>query len=68
MTHETAQRLRSIRMNRALSVAELAAASGVSDDTIRRVEAGSHRPQMRTARELAKALGVPVVELLGDVA
>lgn len=68
MTHEPLLRLRAIRVNRALSVAELAAAAGVSDDTIRRIESGERAPQMRTARALAAALDVRVADLLGDAA
>lgn len=50
--------LRTIREARALSLAELAALSGVSANTIYRLEHGAPAPFPRTVRKLAAALGV----------
>jgi transcriptional regulator with XRE-family HTH domain len=49
-----------------LSQEELAEASGVSAATIVQVELGHRRPQGRTLRKLAAALGVEVADLLEE--
>jgi transcriptional regulator with XRE-family HTH domain len=49
-----------------LSQEELADASGVSAATIVQVELGNRRPQGRTLRKLAAALGVEVADLLEE--
>jgi transcriptional regulator with XRE-family HTH domain len=54
------------RTKRGLTQAELAAASGVPERTISRLESGAHKkPQSETVRKLAKALGVRYAALLG---
>jgi transcriptional regulator with XRE-family HTH domain len=53
---ELGQRVRQLRVQRALTQAELAAASGVGRATVNRVEAGTVTPQLRTLRSLAGAL------------
>ncbi len=50
--------LRELRDRASLSQAELAEKSGVSRATIADLEAGKRKPQPRTRRKLAKALGV----------
>ena len=58
------QRLRHLRVQRALSLRALAERSGVAFDTINKLELG-HRPaRLVTSRKLADALGVEAKELL----
>jgi transcriptional regulator with XRE-family HTH domain len=62
-----AQQLRELREQRALSIRELSALSGVNYNSIWRIEAGRTGAQPRTIRKLAKALGVEPRELVkGD--
>jgi transcriptional regulator with XRE-family HTH domain len=58
--------LRVARAEAGLTKVELAARSGVSRDTIARLERGSSEPQERTLYKLAAALGVGVAELLEE--
>ena len=58
------QRLRQLRVQRALSLRALAQRSGVAFDTINKLELG-HRPaRLVTIRKLAEALGVEPKELM----
>jgi integrase len=58
------QRLRQLRVERALSLRALAQRSGVAFDTINKLELG-HRPaRLVTIRKLAKALEVEPKELM----
>jgi transcriptional regulator with XRE-family HTH domain len=58
------QRLRQLRVERALSLRALAERSGVAFDTINKLELG-HRPaRLATIRKLADALGVEPKELM----
>ncbi len=58
------QRLRQLRIERALSLRALAQRSGVAFDTINKLELG-HRPaRLVTIRKLAEALGVEPRELM----
>ena len=58
------QRLRQLRVQRALSLRALAERSGVAFDTINKLELG-HRPaRLVTIRKLAEALGVQPRELM----
>ncbi len=58
------QRLRHLRVERALSLRALAQRSGVAFDTINKLELG-HRPaRLVTIRKLAEALGVEPQELM----
>ena len=59
-------RLRELRRQRVLSMRELEERSGVSYNTIWRLENGLTGAQPRTIRKLAKALDVDPTELLGD--
>ncbi len=59
------KRLRQLRHERVLSMRELEEASGVSYNTIYRLENGITGGQPRTIRKLARALGVDAVELVG---
>ena len=58
------QRLRQLRIERALFLRALAQRSGVAFDTINKLELG-HRPaRLVTIRKLADALGVELKELM----
>ena len=52
-------------MKNNLSRQELAEKAGLSREYIRLLEAGLYDPTVGTMQRLAKALGVPVAELLG---
>ncbi len=56
-------RLREMRLDRGLSQEELHKATGISRDTISRLETGKRRAHPRTVRKLAEALGVAPWEL-----
>lgn len=60
------QRLRELRKHRVLSMRELEERSGVSYNTIWRLEAGRQGAQPRTIRKLAEALGVEPHELIRE--
>jgi DNA-binding XRE family transcriptional regulator len=45
-------------------VVALAAASGVSRNTIRAIERGGHKPSLRTAEKLAAAMKIELVALI----
>jgi transcriptional regulator with XRE-family HTH domain len=51
-------RLRTLRLEQALTQAELAKEAGVSEFTVLRLEQCKGRPYPTTIRKLAKALGV----------
>lgn len=56
-----------LRLFQGLSAVELAERSGVSLETISRVENGKHKPQKKTVEKLAEALGVKPKHLDPDV-
>ena len=58
------QRLRELRRERALALRELGELSGISLQTIWRIEAGRQGAHPRTIRKLAGALGVDPSELV----
>ncbi len=61
------ERLRELRRERALALRELGELSGISLQTIWRIEAGRQGAHPRTIRKLAQALGVEPAELVkGD--
>jgi transcriptional regulator with XRE-family HTH domain len=57
--------LRALRLDRALSQRDLAAAAGVAQATITRLEQGHRAAYPSTVRKLAKALGVDPLALYG---
>ena len=62
-------RLRAVREAAGLSQLALSAASGVTNDTISRLELGRRAPQADTIERLARALGVePVALAVGEPA
>lgn len=58
------ERLKELRRDRVLSLRELEERSGVSYNTIWRIEDGRQGAHPRTVRKLAEALGVEPSELL----
>ena len=56
-------KLKSARLRAELTLPELAAASGTSQATISRLEAGLFEPQYGTLLKLARALRLPLDEL-----
>jgi transcriptional regulator with XRE-family HTH domain len=58
------QRLRELRVERALSLRALAERSGVAYDTINKLELGQRPARLSTIRKLAEALGVEPRELM----
>lgn len=64
MTSRLAKRLKQLRADRGLTQAALAQRAGVTLSYVGRLEIGMHDPQLSTLRKLAKALKVPVADLL----
>ncbi len=58
-------RLRELRRRRGLTLAELAATTGISESTLSRLESGGRRPNLELLLPLARAYGVPLDELVG---
>ncbi len=61
------ERLKELRRERVLSLRELEEMSGVSYNTIWRIEDGRQGAHPRTVRKLADALGVRPSELIREV-
>ncbi|MCA1740166.1 MAG: helix-turn-helix domain-containing protein [Actinobacteria bacterium] len=60
-------RLKDLRIRRALTQEELAAKADIGKNTVNRIERNLNEPHMSTLRKLAQALGVEPHELLeGD--
>jgi len=60
------ERLKELRRERVLSLQELEERSGVSYNTIWRIEDGRQGAHPRTVRKLAEALGVKPSELIRE--
>jgi transcriptional regulator with XRE-family HTH domain len=60
-----AMKLKALRKERGWKQPDLAKKAGLSPGYIARLETGRHDPKLSTLLKLAKALGVPVTELLG---
>jgi transcriptional regulator with XRE-family HTH domain len=60
---ETMSRLRELREEAVLTVRELSTLSGVSEDTITKIENGHRKARPSTVRKLAKVLSVEPQEL-----
>ena len=58
-------KLKECREAKGLTVAALAEQAWLPTDYLDEVESGQMRPDFKTVCRLAKALGVPVTELLG---
>lgn len=64
---ELRERLRAARLERNMTVAELAEASLLSKGFISQVESGRSNPSLASLQRIASALGVPLASLLGEV-
>jgi quercetin dioxygenase-like cupin family protein/DNA-binding XRE family transcriptional regulator len=60
------EKIKSVRIAKALSPAELARQSGISEADLARMEANELAPPLGAIINLAKALAVPVGDLFGD--
>jgi transcriptional regulator with XRE-family HTH domain len=58
-------RLRALRQKREITLAELAAETGISVSTLSRLESGGRRPTLELLLPLAQAHGVPLDDLVG---
>jgi transcriptional regulator with XRE-family HTH domain len=58
-------RLRVLRRQRGFTLAELAAATGISESTLSRLESGGRRPTLELLLPLARTYGVPLDDLVG---
>ncbi|WP_431983318.1 XRE family transcriptional regulator [Streptomyces qinglanensis] len=58
-------RLRALRRRRGLTLAELAAATGVSESTLSRLESGRRRATLELLLPLTRAYDVPLDDLVG---
>ena len=60
------ERLKTLRMRRALTQEELAQKAGLSKNAVNRLEVDKTEPRMSSRRKLAKALDVDPSELIGE--
>jgi transcriptional regulator with XRE-family HTH domain len=58
-------RMRKLRRERGVTLAELSRTTGISESTLSRLESGSRRPNLELLLPLARAYGVPLDELVG---
>lgn len=58
-------RLRALRRQRGITLADLAETTGISESTLSRLESGGRRPTLELLLPLARAYGVPLDELVG---
>jgi transcriptional regulator with XRE-family HTH domain len=58
------QKLRELRVEKALSLRTLGERTGVAYDTINKLELGRRPARLSTIRKLAEALGVEPIELM----
>ncbi|WP_181773736.1 helix-turn-helix domain-containing protein [Amycolatopsis pittospori] len=58
-------RLRALRKQRGLTLADLSAATGTSESTLSRLESGGRRPTLELLLPLARVYGVPLDDLVG---
>ena len=58
--------LRRIRTEQGKSQRALAAAAGITQAALFRIESGEADPRLSTLRKLAEALGVTVAEIIGE--
>jgi len=62
--HAIGHRFRRLRVLRSMTQEKLAEASGLSPDTVRRIEQGQFSPSVVTLSKLCNGLGVEVGDLL----
>jgi transcriptional regulator with XRE-family HTH domain len=58
-------RLRALRRQRGCTLADLSAATGISESTLSRLESGGRRPTLELLLPLARTYGVPLDDLVG---
>jgi transcriptional regulator with XRE-family HTH domain len=58
-------RLRALRKRRRMTIADVAARTGISASTLSRLESGGRRPNLELLLPLARVYGVPLDELVG---
>ncbi|WP_207839349.1 XRE family transcriptional regulator [Williamsia soli] len=58
-------RLRALRRERAITLAELSESTAISESTLSRLESGGRKPTLELLLPLAKAYGIPLDELVG---
>ncbi len=58
-------RLRALRRQRGITLADLSATTGISESTLSRLESGGRRPNLELLLPLARAHNVPLDELIG---
>jgi transcriptional regulator with XRE-family HTH domain len=58
-------RLRALRKERDITLAELSTATGISESTLSRLESGGRKPTLELLLPLARAHGIPLDELVG---
>jgi transcriptional regulator with XRE-family HTH domain len=58
-------RLRALRRQRGVTLADLAARTGISESTLSRLESGRRRPNLELLLPLARAFSLPLDELVG---
>lgn len=63
--NEVGPRLRRVRRDRGVTLAELSAATGISVSTLSRLESGQRKPSLELLLPLARAHQVPLDELVG---
>lgn len=63
--HAVGPRLQALRQRRGLSLADLAAATGISTSTLSRLETGQRRPSLELLLPLAEVYRIPLDELVG---
>lgn len=64
-TNATGGKVRELRKARGWLQQELADRAGVNMQTVSNLETGRHAPEFPTLMKVARALGVPLSELLG---
>ncbi len=65
MLNAVGPRLRALRKQRGLTLADLSAATGTSESTLSRLESGGRRPTLELLLPLARVYGVPLDDLVG---
>lgn len=63
--HAVGPRLRALRRHRGITLADLAATTGISQSTLSRLESGHRRANLHLLLPLASAYGVPLDDLVG---
>jgi transcriptional regulator with XRE-family HTH domain len=62
---EVGPRLKRVRMQRDVTLTELAAATGISKSTLSRLESGQRKPSLELLLPISQAHRIPLGELVG---